>query len=229
MQMFNRLVTVLFVVFLAGLLGACDDAPPAADVSKIELPVAGVEAVGDAFDAEPGDWQFFDGTWEYRQSEGASDGSGVLAQTADNLGRRAFPLALWKQHRFSDADVSVRFKPISGEIDASGGIAIRARDGDNYYIARANSLEDNIRLYTFIDGSRSQIAGTRIPAPALGEWHSLRVVAQGSRIQVYLNDTLYIDHQDETFAAGYVGLWTKADAVTEFDDLTVRGIPAGAE
>ncbi|RKZ91509.1 MAG: hypothetical protein DRQ40_09805 [Gammaproteobacteria bacterium] len=223
--MFNRFVTVLFVIFLVGLLSACDNAPPAADVSKIELPAASVKSVGDAFDTESGDWQFFDGSWEFRQS----NGNGVLVQAADNLGRRAFPLALWKQHRFSDTDVSARFKPISGEMDASGGIVIRASDGGNYYVARANSLEDNIRLYTFVDGNRSQIAGTSIPAPALGQWHSLRMIAQGSRIQVYLNDTLYIDHQDETFADGYVGLWTKADAVTEFDDLKVSGIPAGAE
>jgi len=111
-------------------------------------------------------------------------------------------------------------------MDASGGIVFRARDGQNYYIARANSLEDNIRLYTFIDGHRSQIAGTAVPAPALGKWHTLRVVALGSHIQVYLNGTLYIDHQDQTFAGGYVGLWTKADAITDFDDLIVRGVTA---
>jgi len=225
LQLLNRLRTIFAVVFLAGLLSGCDDTPPDADVSRIKLPAAGVEAVGDAFDEEHGGWEFFDGTWEYRDS----GGNGILAQTASELGRRMFPLALWMQHRFSGTDASVRFKPISGEMDASGGIVFRAQDGGNYYTVRANSLEDNIRLYTFIDGRRSKIASTRIPAPALGQWHSLRVVALGPRIQVYLNDTLYIDHQDETFTEGYVGLWTKADAVTEFDELTVRGIPAGAE
>ena len=221
--MLNRFMSLLMVVVLVGMLGACDGAPPAADAGKMELPMADAETVGDSFDGERGDWQFFDGFWEYRQI----DANGVLGQTSVNLGRRVFPLALWKQHRYGDLDASVRFKPISGDMDASGGIVFHAQDGANYYIARANSLEDNIRLYTFIDGKRSQIAGTTIPAPTLGQWHTLRVVALGPRIQIYLNDTLYIDHQDETYSEGYVGLWTKADAVTDFDDLTVRGIPVG--
>ncbi len=223
--MLNRYAVFIAVGFLGGLLSACDDAPPSSDLRHIELPSIGAVAVTDSFSIGAGGWQFFDGTWVYRQS----DDNGVLAQTADDLGRRVFPLALWKKHRFTATDASVRFKPISGEMDASGGIVFRARDGGNYYIARANSLEDNIRLYTFIDGKRSQIAGTTIPAPALGEWHSLRAVAVGSHIQIYLNGTLYIDHQDETFSEGYVGLWTKADAVTDFDDLIVKGLPVNTE
>jgi len=218
-------MTCLIIFLVAGLITACNDAPPAADVDKVELPVNGLQVVGDTFDGAPGEWQFFDGTWEFR----GDNGNGVLTQAAGNLGRRAFPLALWKQHRFADMDVSVRFKPISGEMDASGGIVFRALDGGNYYIARANSLEDNIRLYTFTDGNRSRIASTSIPAPALGQWHTLRAVTLGSRIQIYLDDTLYIDHQDETFTAGYVGVWTKADAVTDFDDLTVSGDPVVGE
>jgi len=223
--MLNRFVTALIIVVLAGLIGACDSAPPASDVGQVELPATGIQTAGDAFDDQPGNWQFFDGTWEYRDD----NVNGVLTQAAGNLGRRVFPLALWKEHRFTDVDASVRFKPISGDMDASGGIVFRARDGGNYYIARANSLEDNIRLYTFTDGKRSQIAGTTIAPPALGQWHTLRVVAVGPHIQIYLNDTLYIDHQDETFTEGYVGLWTKADAVTDFDDLVVKGIPAAAQ
>jgi len=210
------------VIGLSAVLGACDDAPPVANVGKIEIPAAGTELVGDSFENDHGGWQFFDGTWKYLQS----DSNGILEQSAGDLGRRAFPLALWKRNRVTDLNASVRFRPVSGKMDASGGIVFRARDGQNYYIARANSLEDNIRLYTFIDGHRSQIAGTAIPAPALGEWHTLRVVALGPHIQVYLNGTLYIDHQDQAFTGGYVGLWTKADAITDFDDLIVRGVTA---
>ena len=215
----------LFIILLAALLGACDSAPPAADVTRINLPTTGIQVVGENFDSSLKDWQFFDGTWEHLDDQG----NGTLTQTADHLGRRMFPLALWKQHRFTDTDVSVRFKTISGEMDASGGLVFRAHDGDNYYIARANSLEDNIRLYKFTDGNRSRIAGATLTPPALGQWHTLRVVALGTQIQVYLNDTLYIDHRDETLTAGYVGLWTKADAVTAFDDLTVRGIPTDTQ
>lgn len=147
----------------------------------------------------------------------------VPKEAAISTTDRTFPLALWKKQRWGDVDATVRFRPISGEVDASGGIAFRARDGRNFYIVRANSLEDNFRLYTVIDGKRSQIASTGIDPPALGEWHTLRVVAVGPRIQAWLDDRLLIDHRDETFQAGYVGLWTKADAVTEFDDLAVTG------
>ena len=214
---------VAVILSLAVSVAGCDGPPPPSNTDYLELPASGTESLKDSFDGESNDWAFFDGTWELLDR----DGNGVLAQTASDLGRRVFPLALWKQGRFSDVDVSVRFRPVSGEMDASGGIVFRARDGGNYYIARANSLEDNIRLYTFIDGKRNQIAGTRIDAPALGQWHTLRAVAVGPRIQVWLDGTLFIDHKDQTYTDGYVGVWTKADAVTDFDDLSVRGVPVG--
>jgi hypothetical protein len=219
----NRLKISFVVVFLTALLTACDDAPPTNDIGKLELSMAGTESISDDFNSESSAWKFFDGTWGFRKSD--SKDNGVLAQVDSNLGRRVFPLALWQQSQFSDVDVSVRFKPVSGEMDASGGLVFRAKDEGNYYIVRANSLEDNFRLYTFTDGNRSKIASTAVPIPALGQWHTIRVVALGSHIQVYLNDILYIDHQDTTFSQGYVGIWTKADAVTEFDDLVVRGFP----
>ncbi|MBI4613479.1 MAG: hypothetical protein HY720_07710, partial [Planctomycetes bacterium] len=114
---------------------------------------------------------------------------------------------------------------VTGRIDASGGIVFRARDGRNYYIVRANCLEDNFRLYTVRDGGRDQIASTRIEPPALGEWHTLRAVAVGPRIQAYLDGRLLIDHRDSRFRSGRVGLCTKADAVTAFDALTIRAGP----
>ncbi len=221
--MSKRTLLVTVVLSLTVFVAACDGPPPPADTDHLKLPASGVETLTDNFDGESTDWEFFDGRWKFLNR----DGNGVLAQTASDLGRRVFPLALWKQGRFSDVDVSVRFQPISGEMDASGGVVFRARDGGNYYVARANSLENNIRLYTFIDGKRSQIAGTRIDPPALGEWHTLRAVAVGSRIQVWLDGSLFIDHKDQTYAEGYVGVWTKADAVTDFDDLRVSGVPAG--
>jgi hypothetical protein len=121
-----------------------------------------------------------------------------------------------------DVDATVRFKPMSGREDASGGIVFRFHEG-RYYVVRANALEDNVRLY-YYDRSRHQLATARVPPPALGQWHTIRVVAVGDRIQAYLNDALLIDHRDGRFRAGRVGLWTKADSVTAFDDLTVRGI-----
>lgn len=213
----QRHVLLLAVPILGFALVSCDGPAPPVDTSRIEVNADGA-TLREGFETALTDWDLVEGMWEGRGSGNAA----VLAQTSTD---RAFPVALWKRRQFSDVDVRVRFKPLSGKIDASGGIVFRARDSRNYYVVRANSLEDNFRLYTVINGSRTKIASTVIEAPGLGDWHTLRVVAVGSRIQAYLDDRLLIDHRDETFQGGYVGLWTKADAVTEFDDLEVKGVP----
>lgn len=162
------------------------------------------------------DWKVVAGSWSRRTNR---EGEFVFAQTAVD---QDFPMALLSGPVLKDVEIEVRFRPLSGRVDASGGIVFRARDERNYYLVRANALEDNFRLYRIEDGRRRQIASTRIDAPALGEWHTLRVVAIGDRIQASLDDELLIDHRDTVFASGRVGLWTKADAVTDFDDLVVR-------
>jgi 3-keto-disaccharide hydrolase len=124
---------------------------------------------------------------------------------------------------FADIDVSVSFQPLSGHEDASGGIVFRF-DGGRYYVVRANALEDNLRLYYF-DRGRRQIASAAVKAPAMGRWHALRVVALGARMQAWLDGVRYLDHRDSRFASGRVGLWTKADSVTAFRGLTVKGTP----
>ena len=161
-------------------------------------------------------WKFVAGQWVRR----ASGGRQVLAQTAET---QPWAVALLEDQKFADVDVSVRFRPISGKEDASGGIIFPARDGRNYFLIRANALENNFRLYTIVNGKRSTIASARVTEPSLGAWHSIRVVATGAKIQGYLDGTLLLEHQDKTFAAGWVGLWTKADSVTEFADLELSG------
>ncbi|MEX1258768.1 MAG: family 16 glycoside hydrolase [Gemmatimonadota bacterium] len=200
-------------------LAACDGPPPPATTERIEVRGTAIVTLRNDFTSGLVDWSVVDGVWE-RRSLG---GEHRLAQTSTD---RAFPVVLLEGRRFSDVDVTVRFRPVSGEADASAGIVFRAHDGQNYYVVRANSLEDNFRLYAVVDGDRRQIAGTRIDAPRLGEWHTLRVTAVGSRIQAYLGGRLLIDHRDERFREGLVGLWTKADAVTEFDDLEIGGVPS---
>jgi 3-keto-disaccharide hydrolase len=164
-------------------------------------------------------WKFVAGQWVRR----ASGGRQVLAQTAET---QPWAVALLEDQKFGDVDVSVRFRPISGKEDASGGIIFRARDGRNYLLIRANALENNFRLYTIVNGKRSTIASGRVTEPSLGAWHSIRVVATNSKIQGYLDGTRLIDHDDKTFTDGWIGLWTKADSVTEFADLEVSGTPA---
>jgi hypothetical protein len=178
----------------------------------LAVAVAAQETVKDDFEKDNPKWKFAAGKWERR--------SGVLAQTAET---QPWAVAILEDKKFGDVDVTVKFKPISGKEDASGGILFRARDAKNYYLVRANGLEDNFRLYTMKDGSRSQLASAKVDAPKIGEWHTMRVVAKGAKIQAYLDGKLKLDHEDKTYAEGYVGLWTKADSVTEFDDFEAAG------
>jgi len=120
----------------------------------------------------------------------------------------------------------MKFKPMSGREDASGGIVFRFNDG-KYYVVRANALEGNFRLYCY-DRGRRQLASASVLAPALGQWHTVRLVALGDHMQAWLDGKLYLDHRDSRFGSGRVGVWTKADSITAFDDLTVRGVTAAA-
>ena len=113
----------------------------------------------------------------------------------------------------------MRFKPVSGEEDQAGGVVWRWKDGDNYYVARANALEDNVSLYYTQHGRRITIKYVDAPV-AKNEWHTLRVEFAGKRIRVALDGKVYIDADDEHIPGpGRVGVWTKADSVTVFDDF----------
>src|SRR5262249_27374288 len=118
--------------------------------------------------------------------------------------------------------VSVRFRPLSGREDASGGIIFRFSEG-RYYLVRANALEDNFRLYYF-DRGRRMLSTSSVKPPSLGQWHQLQITAKGDRIQGWLNQQALIDERDSRFTGGRIGLWTKADSVTAFDELTVTPI-----
>jgi len=192
------------------LLAACNGKAPGDDTPRSVVTVQ--DSVKDDFEKENPKWKYAAGKWERR--------SGVLAQTAET---QPWAVAILEDRKFADVDVTVRFRPVSGKEDASGGIIVRAKDAKNYYLVRANGLEDNFRLYAMKDGNRGQLASTKVDAPKLGQWHTMRVVVKGSRIQAYLDGALKIDHEDKTYSDGYVGLWTKADSVTEFDDLEASG------
>ena len=120
----------------------------------------------------------------------------------------------------ADGAVSVRFKPVSGKQDQAGGIVWRWKDGDNYYVARANALENNVALYYTEKGKR--ITLKYVDAPVAGNiWHELQVIFQGKQIKVILDGRSYIEYEDEHITGpGAVGVWTKADSVTVFDDFT---------
>ena len=164
-------------------------------------------------------WRFVARQWVHRPSGGRQ----VLAQTVET---QPWAVAVLEDKKFADVDVSVRFRPVSGKEDASGGIILRAKDGQNYLLVRANALENNFRLYTIVNGKRSTIASARVNEPKLGVWHTIRVVATGPKVEAYLDGARLLDHEDKTFTEGWIGLWTKADSVTEFADLEITGTVA---
>jgi hypothetical protein len=165
------------------------------------------------------------GTWVIQED----GGNKVLAQTGADSTRARFPIAALADVTAADVDLSVRFKPVSGRVDQAAGLVWRYRDEDNYYIVRANALENNVVLYKVDKGKRTDLPvkgegrtyGKKAEVPA-GQWSTLRVVANGPRFEVYFNGTKLYEVEDTTFTqAGKVGVWTKADSVTQFDDLTV--------
>jgi hypothetical protein len=164
-------------------------------------------------------WTAVDGQWAVEDMADAASGKKVLVQRAL---KNEFNIIVAPPGPYTDVDVSMSFKPISGREDASGGIVFRFNDG-KYYVVRANALENNVRLYSY-DRGRRQLASATVKPPALGQWHTLRVVTVGDRMQVWLDGKLYLDHRDSRFKSGRVGLWTKADSITAFDDLTIHGV-----
>ena len=131
-----------------------------------------------------------------------------------------FPAILLTSKRYTDARVVTRFKPISGRTDQAAGIIFRGMDRDHYYILRANALEDNVNFYRFERGTRSFIAGGAAKVLS-GKWQELGVEFLGTRFRGFLNGRLVAEASDAAFKEGGVGLWTKADSVTCFDDVRV--------
>ena len=160
------------------------------------------------------------------QSEGENK---YLAQVDPDNTRSRFPLAVVTDVTAADVDVSVRFKPVSGRVDQAAGLVWRFQNEDNYYIVRANALENNVVLYKVQNGKRVDLPlkgegrtyGKKAQVTS-GQWSTLRIVATGPRFEVYANGSKLYEVEDRTFThAGKVGVWTKADSVTQFDDLTV--------
>jgi hypothetical protein len=159
--------------------------------------------------------------WTVVEDKTAPSGGKALAQTSTDDTDYRFPLCVYEKLTAKDVSVSVRFKPIAGKVDQGAGIVVRYQDKDNYYVTRANALEDNVRLYHVVKGKRVEFAGVNAKVET-GKWHTLKLVAKGDRFQVHYDEKLLFEAHDETFKdAGKVGLWTKADSVIHFDDLTI--------
>jgi hypothetical protein len=168
------------------------------------------------------------GVWVIKKDTTAPSAQNILAQmNADPVSYR-FPLCVYEAFTAKDVDLSVKYKPVSGQEDQAAGIVWRYQDQDNYYIVRANARENNVVLYKVEKGVRTDLPlvgkgrtyGVKAKI-ASGEWGILRVVVEGSRFEVYSNGIKLFEVEDTTFPmAGKVGLWTKADSITLFDDFS---------
>ena len=168
--------------------------------------------------------------WEVLADSTAPSEPNLLAQLSSDATRGRFPLAILSNLECKDGEFSVKFKPVSGEVDQAAGLVWRYRDANHYYIVRANALEDNVVLYKVEDGKRTSLAPKGMPAGTYGvqrpvpsqTWSTLGVTFQGAVFTVYFNGQQVFEVEDATFTgSGKVGLWTKADSVTYFDDFRV--------
>lgn len=204
-----------------------DPAEPPARAAAVEAPQQAVALrtfEPDSVDAPPPGFSF-GRTGEGRPGRWVAhiDGDArVLAQLDDDATDDRFPVAVLDEPILRDVIVHARCKLISGRVDQACGLVARYRDENNYFITRANALENNVRLYTVSDGTRRQIAswkGRIVPKT----WHEYRFELRGDHLQVFWNGERVLDHHDTTFSeAGRAGLWTKADSITYFDDLRVE-------
>ena len=154
--------------------------------------------------------------WAVVADASAPSKPNVLKQS----GEATYPVCIKEDTRLKNGFVEVKFKPVSGKEDQAGGVIWRCQDADNYYIARANALEDNVTIYRTIKGKRASFKNTDTKV-APGVWHSLRVEFAGNQFTVILDGKKVIEATDDSFSeAGKVGVWTKADSVTLFDDFT---------
>lgn len=153
--------------------------------------------------------------WSVEKDDSAPSKPHVLKQS----GQATFPVCFKNDTSLKDGFVEVKFKPVSGKEDQAGGVIWRVRDANNYYIARANALENNVTIYHTINGSRVAFKSISTKVTS-GAWHTLRVDFAGNKFTVTLDGKKVIETNDESFKeAGKVGVWTKADSVTLFDDF----------
>lgn len=158
--------------------------------------------------------EVFSGDWKVRPEADTPTLPHSLCQTAN----AEYPALSLSDTIYTNVIISTQFKPISGQTDQAAGIIFRIQDKDNYYILRANALESNVSFYKYAGGIRSFIKEDNAEIPT-GKWQELRVNVQGNKMQAFLNGKLIVEITDDTYSAGKVGLWTKADSVTCFDNV----------
>jgi hypothetical protein len=222
----NRLVKSLISVIIAAPLGfgtmptQAETASPALawnfDRERPDI-LPSEFSIGTLFDGRPaGDWQILA---TYR----AKSPPHVFAQVMGKGAEHAYKVVLLKEVIASDLNLEVSFLPIQGQADTGGGLIWRATDDRNYYLTRANPLEQNIRVYWVEKGVRHLLQNFDQTID-VRQWHTLRVTHRGCRVNIFYDDKQFFDLCDKTFHDGMIGLWTKSDAITYFDDLRLKHV-----
>jgi len=158
--------------------------------------------------------------WILVEDRRAPSGRALTEVSADTTDYR-FPLAIYNDQCGANVAVTVHFKAVAGKVDRAAGIAVRLTDPDNYYVVRANALEDNVRFYRVVKGDRHQIDGVSVKIPS-DTWQVLGLRAEGDKFTVTLGGKELFTATDRTFTGpGRVALWTKADSVTHFDQIAI--------
>lgn len=165
------------------------------------------------------------GRWEVIADKTAAGGK-ALAQLSTNTAANRFIVAIYRPTVFADGEITTRCKPVSGQVDQACGVIVRAADAMNYYIARANALESNVRLYWVRNGERQELATAENVKIPRGEWHTLTLRAEGNRYTVIFNGKTLHATTDTTTpeplpAQGRAGLWVKSDSVTHFERVEI--------
>lgn len=180
--------------------------------------------------APPADFQFArtgqgsESRWSV-VSDPTSFGGQVIEQSSTDRTDYRFPLAIFNSIVAKNVDVSISFKSVAGRVDQAGGIAVRVLDADNYYVVRANALEDNVRFYRLVKGRREQIDGANTKV-AGNVWHTLGLKADGERFTIKFDGKILFTTSDKTFdGVGKVALWTKSDSITRFDQISIDVLP----
>jgi hypothetical protein len=218
-----RICLILGVLVLLGLCGASaneEEKETQKNVTTIDFSKYDVGKLPDGFltavtdgcqPSHPGKWEIVD-----------ANGIKVLAQTnADEIKGR-YPLCVYNKVSIKNVEVSTDFMAVAGKVDQAAGLVVRYKDKDNYYITRANGLEDNIRLYKVESGKRKKIADAAAKVTS-GTWHNLKLEIKDTHLKVFYDGKSIIDANDTTFQdAGKVGFWTKADSVTYFKNLKIE-------
>jgi Galactocerebrosidase, C-terminal lectin domain len=206
------------VLLYSGSDGFCQSA---ATVIAIENMNEGSEPLDFRFgrtgQGDPGEWRVVNDATSYAGR--------VIEQSSTDRTEYRFSLAIFSPIVAKNVEVSVRFKTVAGRVDQAGGIAVRVLDPDNYYVVRANALEDNVRFYRVTKGRREQVDGVNVKV-ASREWHSLGLKADNDRFTIGFNGKTLFTTSDKTFARpGNIALWTKSDSVTRFDQIAIDVLP----